>query len=65
MPAGKVPVLVTVGAGKPVVVTWNEKGVPTVALAVAALVIVGASLTFKVKVWLTVPRELVAVIVIE
>jgi hypothetical protein len=50
MPLGRVPVLLMLGLGKPVVVTWNENGEPWLALAVAALVIVGASLTFKVKV---------------
>ena len=41
MPVGSGPACETVGAGKPVVVTVNEPGVPTVKVVVAALVIAG------------------------
>ena len=37
--------LVTAGVGTPVVVTWNENGVPAVTETEAALVIVGDGLT--------------------
>ena len=50
-PAGSAaPPRASVGSGKPLVVTVNVPGVPTVNVVVAALVIAGASLTFNVKV---------------
>ena len=48
-PVGSVPVRASVGAGYPVVVTVKLKAVPTVALALAALVMAGAWLTVKAK----------------
>ena len=48
-PAGNVPVCDTVGVGKPVVVTVNVPGVPTVKVVLAALVIAGACWTVNVK----------------
>ena len=48
MPVGSVPVRASVGAGYPVVVTVKLKAVPTVALALAALVMAGAWLACAV-----------------
>ncbi len=48
-PVGSVPVSDTVGAGKPVVVTVNVPGVPTVKVVLFALVIAGGALTATVK----------------
>ena len=63
-PVGSVPVRVSVGAGYPVVVTVKLKAVPTVALALAALVMAGAWLTVKAKGWVAGwPIPFVAVIV--
>ena len=62
IPLGSVPDFVTVGAGKPVLVTWNENGLPTVASAEVALVMVGASLILMVSVSVAVPKLLVAAI---
>ena len=50
-PVGRVPVRDSVGVGYPVVVTVKLKAVPTVALALAALVMAGAWLTVKAKDW--------------
>ena len=50
-PVGSVPVCDTVGVGKPVVVTVNVPGVPTVKVVLAALVIAGACWTVSVKAW--------------
>ena len=52
MPLGNAPVSVKVDAGKPAVITVNDPEVPTVNVAVLALVIVGASSTVSVKPWL-------------
>ena len=49
MPAGSVPVTVTVARGKPVLVTVNELATPTPNVAEAALVIAGAWFTVKVN----------------
>jgi hypothetical protein len=51
------------GAGLPVVVTVKLSADPTVAEALAALVIAGLSPTWMSKVWLVVPIAFVAVIV--
>ena len=48
-PLGKAPASLSVGAGKPVAVTVNVPAVPTVKLAVLALVIAGACWTVRVK----------------
>jgi hypothetical protein len=52
-PFGSVPVCVIVGVGEPLAVIAKLNAVPTVALAVAALVIVGAGAadTTSVKLW--------------
>ena len=50
-PGGKAPVSVMVAAGKPVVVTVNEPAWPTPKLVLSALVIAGAWLTVRVKLW--------------
>jgi hypothetical protein len=67
-PLGSVPVLVSVGAGKPVVVTANVPALPTVKAVLLADVIVGASgwlETVSVKPWLAgEPTPFVALIVI-
>lgn len=64
-PLGSVLVVLKVGAGVPVAVTWKLPAVPTVNVVVFALVIVGASLTCKVKLCeASVPMPLCAVIVI-
>ena len=55
-PAGKAPVSLMAGAGAPVVLTLKLKGVPTLAVADAALVIKGAE--FSVSVWEEVPARL-------
>ncbi len=48
-PVGSAPVCETVGVGKPVVVTVNVPGVPTVKVVLAALVIAGGCWTVSVK----------------
>src|SRR5215204_493884 len=48
-PVGNVPVCDIVGVGKPVVVTVNVPGVPTVNVVLAALLIAGACWTLSVK----------------
>ena len=64
-PLGSAPVSVRVGVGVPVVVTVKLPAVPTVNVAVLALVIAGAWFIFNVKLWLAaVPTPLLAVIVI-
>ena len=61
-PVGNVPVCDTVGVGKPVVVTVNVPGVPTMKVVLAALVIAGACWTFSVNAWAGLePAVLVAV----
>ena len=50
-PAGKAPVSLMAAAGKPVVVMVNEPVWPTVKVVVLALVIAGAWLTVRVKLW--------------
>ena len=59
-PAGRAPVSVRVGAGVPVVVTGKLKAVPRVTVSEPALVMAGARSTVRVKLWVTVPAELVA-----
>jgi hypothetical protein len=55
------PPRLTVGAGSPVVVTVNDPRRPAVKVALAALVIEGASLIVRVKLWVAaVPSSLVA-----
>src|SRR5262245_28228712 len=64
-PVGSVPVCDTVGVGKPVVVTVSDAAVPTVKVALFALVIAGGCWTFSVKAWTGLePTLLVAVKVI-
>ncbi len=62
-PAGSAaPVRVIAATGKPVVVTVNVPGVPTVKLVVFALVIAGVWFTVSVKAWGAVaPTTFVAV----
>jgi hypothetical protein len=48
-PLGSVPLGLRVGAGKPVVVTVNDPAVPTLKVALFALVIAGAWFTVRVK----------------
>ena len=60
-PAGRAPVSVRVGAGVPVAVTGKLKAVPRVTVSELALVMAGARSTVRVKLWVTVPAELVAV----
>ena len=48
-PLGSVPLWLRVGAGKPVVVTVNDPAVPTLKVALFALVIAGAWFTVRVK----------------
>src|SRR6267378_2489101 len=61
-PRGSVPVSLKVGAGKPVAVTVNEPAVPTVNVVLLALVMAGAWLIVRVKLWVAfVPTPLVAV----
>ena len=50
-PVGRVPVSVSVGVGIPVVVTVKLPAVPTVKVVLVALVIAGAWLTVRVKLW--------------
>ncbi len=58
------PVLVSAGAGVPVVVTVKLPALPTTNVAVLALVIAGAWLTVSVNAWLAdEPTPLLAVIV--
>src|SRR5262245_7865507 len=49
VPVGSVPVCDTVGTGKPVVVTVNVPGVPTVKVVLFALVIAGGAFTRTVN----------------
>ena len=65
-PLGSAPVSVSVGVGAPVVVTVKLPDVlPTVKVAVFALVIAGAWFTVRVKLWFAgLPTPLLAVIVI-
>jgi len=51
-PLGSVPDSLRLGAGKPVVVTVNVPAVPTVNVALLALVIAGGWPTVSVKLWL-------------
>lgn len=63
-PRGRFPVCDTVGTGVPVAVKVKLKAVPTVAVADATLVIVGAALTLATvsrRRWLPEPAVLVAV----
>jgi hypothetical protein len=63
-PLGSVPDSVMVAAGDPVVVTVYVPATPVLKEAVLGLVMLGASLLVKVKLWLTPPTLLAAVIVI-
>src|SRR5712692_6732653 len=64
-PLGSVPVSLSVGAGLPVAVTVKLPAVPTVKVALLALVMAGAWLTVRVKLWVAlVPTPLLAVKVI-
>jgi hypothetical protein len=65
MPLGSLPLLVILGAGKPVVVTWNENADPMMALAVLALVMAGGWPMIRAQGWLAVPEALVAVTMME
>ncbi len=51
-PAGKVPISLKVGVGNPLAVTVNVPLLPTLKVAALPLVIVGASLTVRTKLWL-------------
>ena len=62
-PAGRVPVRVSVGAGVPVVVTVKLNAWPVFAAAELALVMVSPLFTVRVKLWVAVPAEFVAVMV--
>jgi hypothetical protein len=61
-PVGNVPVSVNTGAGvPPELVTVKVKAFPAVAVALAALVMVGAmATTVRTKAWVTDPAVLVA-----
>ena len=50
-PLGRGPLVVKVGAGRPVAATWNEPNVPTVKVVWLALVMAGAWSTVSVKLW--------------
>ena len=56
MPAGRAPVSERAGVGAPVVVTVKLKAAPTIELAEAALVMAGATFSFRVSV-APVPRS--------
>ena len=60
-PAGRVPVSSRAGAGVPVAVTGNENAVPKATVSDPALVMAGACSMVSVKLWVTVPTVLVAV----
>ena len=65
-PVGSVPVSLSAGVGKPVVVTVKLPAVPTVKVVLLALVMAGAWLTVRVKVWVaSLPTPLEAVKVRE
>lgn len=67
-PLGRVPVSVRLGVGEPVVVTVKLPALPVVKVVLAALVMAGAvpvEATVSVKLCVTVPAELVAVMVME
>jgi hypothetical protein len=60
-PLGSVPVSASVGVGDPVVVTVKLPAVPTVNVALFALVIAGTWFTVNVKLWLAgLPTPLLA-----
>jgi len=50
-PAGKVPISLKVGVGNPLAVTVKVPLLPTLKVAALLLVIVGASLTVRTKLW--------------
>ena len=52
IPLGSAPASAREGAGKPAVVTLNVPAVPTVNVALLALVIAGGRPTVSVKLWL-------------
>ena len=61
-PLGSVPLSLSVGVGKPVVVTVKLPAAPTVKVVLLALVMAGAWLTVRVKVWVaSLPTPLLAV----
>src|SRR5438128_8844646 len=65
-PPGNVPVSLKAGAGKPVAVTVNVPAVAMVKVVLLALVMAGAWLIVRVKLWVAfVPTPLVAVKVME
>jgi hypothetical protein len=51
-PLGNVPLSLNAGAGAPIAATVNVPAVPSVNVALFALVIVGADITVSVKLWL-------------
>ena len=63
-PCGRAPDSAIVGAGAPVAFTVKLKAEPSVAVAVAAVVIAGGPLTVRTNDWVTVPAVFVAVNVI-
>ena len=62
-PLGGVPVRVSAGVGEPDVVTVKLNDWPTIAVAVARLVMAGTELTTREKLWAVAPAALAAVIV--
>jgi hypothetical protein len=60
-PLGSVPDSETTGVGVPVALTVRWKVRPTLAVALAALVMVGWANTLRMKLWVVVPVEFVAV----
>jgi hypothetical protein len=60
-PGGRAPLLLTVGVGVPVVVITKLNGWAGVTVTDAGLVIVGASRTVSMNVWVAEPDEFVAV----
>ena len=64
-PAGKEPVSLMAAVGKPVVVMANEPAWPTVKVVVLALVIAGAWLTVRVKLWVASGRVPLAAVMVN
>ena len=63
MPAGSVPVRVSVGAGVPEAATLKLNAFPAVAVAEFALVMARPLFTVRTKLWVAVPVEFLAVTV--
>ena len=63
IPGGRVPARLSVGVGVPAVVTVKLNAWPEVAEAELALVMASPLFTVRVKVWLAVPAEFLAVTV--